>query len=196
MARMQELEARMEALNPKSQPGKPADEGIGAPSFQETLAGAITPGGAMQDSVPFNPFGGASVVSPEHGTSSDLRGKIADVATEAGIDPVLFDALVAQESGYNPGARSHVGAMGLTQLMPGTAKALGVTDPYDPEQNLRGGAKYLAGLLKRFNSPELALAAYNAGPGRVERAGNRVPEIAETRNYVNKIMADYRSRTR
>jgi soluble lytic murein transglycosylase-like protein len=93
---------------------------------------------------------------------------------------------VRQESGWNPTARSHKGAIGLAQLMPGTARQLGV-DPHDPEQNLRGGARYLAAQYRRFGSWRLALAAYNAGPGAVEKHGG-VPPFRETQGYVVAIL--------
>ena len=99
----------------------------------------------------------------------------------------VFLSLVSQESNFNPEARSRVGAYGLTQLMPGTARDLRA-DRYDPAQNLEAGGRYLRMQLNRFGSLPLALAAYNAGPDRVMRAGNRVPEIAETQDYVAKIM--------
>ncbi|MFW2587394.1 lytic transglycosylase domain-containing protein [Sagittula sp. SSi028] len=97
----------------------------------------------------------------------------------------LFLRLVRQESGFNPKALSHKGAIGLAQLMPATAKELGV-DPHDPQQNLEGGAKYLRIQYRKFGSWKLALAAYNAGPGAVEKH-NGVPPYRETRNYVKKI---------
>ena len=88
------------------------------------------------------------------------------VAQEEGIDPALLNSVVMAESGGNPMAESPKGAGGLMQLMPATAQELGVTDVFDPEQNLRGGAKYLRQQLERFGDPSLALAAYNAGPAK------------------------------
>ena len=107
-------------------------------------------------------------------------------ARRHGIPEDLFLRLVRQESGFDPDARSHKGAMGLAQLMPGTARLLGV-DPRDPVQNLEGGARYLAQQYRRFGSWRLALAAYNAGPGAVERHGG-VPPYRETRGYVRAIL--------
>ena len=107
-------------------------------------------------------------------------------ARRHGIPEDLFLRLVRQESGFDPNARSHKGAMGLAQLMPGTARLLGV-DPRDPVQNLEGGARYLAQQYRRFGSWRLALAAYNAGPGAVERHGG-VPPYRETRGYVRAIL--------
>ena len=115
-----------------------------------------------------------------------LRMAAAEIAALEGIPPELFLALVHAESSFNPSARSHVGAIGLTQLMPGTARELGV-NPHDPMQNMRGGARYLRLQYERFGSWQLALAAYNAGPTRVARLG-RVPNIRETKNYVAKII--------
>ena len=107
-------------------------------------------------------------------------------ARRHGIPEDLFLRLVRQESGWNPNARSHKGALGLAQLMPATARALGV-DPRDPLQNLEGGARYLAAQYRKFGSWRLALAAYNAGPGAVERHGG-VPPYRETRGYVRAIL--------
>lgn len=116
--------------------------------------------------------------------------EITAAATKYGIDPALLAGLVKQESGFNPSARSSAGASGLTQLMPGTARELGVTDPTDPVQALEGGAKYLRQQLDRFGGDErLALAAYNAGPGAVQRFGG-VPPYAETQHYVKTVLAN------
>ena len=108
-----------------------------------------------------------------------------DAARRHGVPEDLFLRLVQQESGWNPAARSHKGAIGLAQLMPFTAQKLGV-DALDPYQNLDGGARYLKQMHGKFGSWRLALAAYNAGPGAVEKHGG-VPPFQETRNYVRKI---------
>jgi soluble lytic murein transglycosylase-like protein len=112
---------------------------------------------------------------------------LTQAATAANVSPTLLSALVWQESRWNPQAISPKGAMGLTQLMPGTARDLGV-NPADPIANLHGGARYLRQLLDQFDGDvEKALAAYNAGPARVRSAGG-IPAIAETRAYVASIV--------
>ncbi|WP_137680129.1 lytic transglycosylase domain-containing protein [Aurantiacibacter suaedae] len=113
--------------------------------------------------------------------------KVAELATRFDLSPALIEALVWQESRWRSNARSPVGAQGLAQLMPGTARYLGV-DAQDPFANLEGGARYLREQLDRFDGDlEKALAAYNAGPGRVMRAGG-IPRIRETQQYVAAIM--------
>lgn len=109
------------------------------------------------------------------------------MAQRYNLPPSIFLSLVQQESRFDPNARSPRGAIGLGQLMPATARELRV-DPHDPEQNLEGSARYLRRMLDQFGSMELALAAYNAGPGRVRRAGNTIPNIRETQRYVPSIL--------
>jgi len=113
---------------------------------------------------------------------------VGQAAQSAGVPEKLLSALVKNESGGNPEAVSPAGAIGLTQLMPGTAEGLGV-DPYDPEQNLLGGARYLRQQFDRFGSWDLALAAYNAGPGAVEKY-NGIPPYEETQSYVANVLRD------
>ena len=109
-----------------------------------------------------------------------------------GVDPYLIYCVIRQESGFRTGATSPVGAMGLMQLMPGTAARYGVANAYDPAQSIRGGTRYLADLLRLFGGRvELALAGYNAGEGAVLKYGRRVPPYAETQNYVRTIGARY-----
>ncbi|NOD91278.1 transglycosylase SLT domain-containing protein [Ruegeria sp. HKCCD4884] len=117
------------------------------------------------------------------------RGQYLDLARQAArlhnIPEDLFLRLVQQESGWNPQAKSHKGALGLAQLMPQTAELLGV-NPHDPKQNLEGGARYLSWQYRKFKSWPLALAAYNAGPKAVEKHGG-IPPYKETQNYVKVI---------
>lgn len=120
--------------------------------------------------------------------SAPYEAAIAEHAHRHGVAPDLVRAVIQVESAFNPAAVSHKGAMGLMQLMPATAEELGVTDPFDPEQNIRGGVTYLKRLLNRYDQKvELALAAYNAGSGNVDKHGKTVPPFKETRNYVDKI---------
>lgn len=117
---------------------------------------------------------------------------ISEVAQQHSLSPQLLHAVIAAESGYDAAAVSPKGAMGLMQLMPGTARRYGATDPFDPAQNIRGGARYLGELVDLFsNNLPLALAAYNAGEHAVQKHGNRVPPYSETEAYVRKVLGLY-----
>lgn len=119
---------------------------------------------------------------------------IVDSSRRYGIDPLLIYSQMHQESAFKIRATSYKGASGLMQLMPATARRLGVTDIYDPKQNIDGGVKYMRMLLNMFNGDViLALAGYNAGEGAVMRYGNNVPPFNETREYVRRISARYAS---
>ena len=140
----------------------------------------------------------ASIYTAQAQGSTDkttLKQKIKDIVSitskKHGVDEKLVNALIKQESGFNPNAKSKVGALGLMQLMPSTAKGLGVTNPMDPEQNIDGGVRYLKSMLDKYNGNIiLALAAYNAGPGAVDKYDG-VPPYKETQNYVKSILSNY-----
>ncbi|HXX40564.1 MAG TPA: transglycosylase SLT domain-containing protein [bacterium] len=138
---------------------------------------------------------GGSSDGAASGVTADLarlpkseRDLIIREAKQDGVDPALALAVVLQESGGNPTAVSPAGALGLMQLMPGTAKELGVTDPFDPAQNVAGGVEYLREKLAEFGSTPLALAAYNAGSGVVSAWGG-IPPYAETQGYVSRVLS-------
>jgi len=117
---------------------------------------------------------------------------IAQVAQEYGLDASLMHAIITVESGYNPQAKSPAGAIGLMQLMPGTAQKYGVRNIWDPLENLHGGARYLRFLQSMFpDKLDLVLAAYNAGEGAVQQAGMKIPPYAETRAYVPAVISHY-----
>ncbi len=133
---------------------------------------------------------GASLPGCERLPSGELDALVEDSARESALEPALLRAVMRRESGFYPCAVSRAGAMGLMQLMPATAAAMGVRDPFDPAENLRGGSRFLQQMLERYGGNlALALGAYNAGPGRVDRSGG-VPRIRETEEYVRQILTE------
>jgi soluble lytic murein transglycosylase-like protein len=149
-------------------------------------APAATPSFAEMVQLQLEPTAGSAIVPP-----GQIDQLVTSSSTAYGVDPALVKAIIANESGFDAGATSNVGAQGLMQLMPATAASLGVTNPYDPAQNIVGGTRYIKGLLDRFGGDvPLAVAAYNAGPGAVEKYGG-VPPYAETQNYVQNVLASY-----
>lgn len=132
----------------------------------------------------------SSVLSSSSSTSltGDFASMIQQAAKKYNVNPALVNAVIKAESNFNASAVSSAGAIGLMQLMPATAKGLGVDDPLNPAQNIEGGVKFLSRLLKRYDgNVEMALAAYNAGPGAVDKYKG-IPPYKETQTYVNRIM--------
>lgn len=135
---------------------------------------------------------GGSNFSSYLNTDATLDTYFTKASQTYGVPKALLEAITMQESSFNPKATSHCGAQGLMQLMPATARSLGVTDAYDPEQNIMGGAKYISQLLAQYNgNTEFALAAYNAGSNNVSKYGG-IPPFKETQDYVVKVMGYYR----
>ena len=187
---------------PETSPMAPVPAAIDVPQWMRTgiRSSALGPAEAFLPAIP----GGCGSVHyqprADLPASTELRRAklfplIAAVACEQRIPVGLFDALIAQESRYQQNALSPKGAIGLAQLMPGTARYLGVSNPWDITENLRGGARYLREQIEEFGRYDLALAAYNAGPGRV-RVHRRIPRIRETLEYVRIISAAWASHER
>lgn len=169
-------------------------------SSENGSAAPILPADALAQLSSLNSLTNISYSSQAEADSSasEYDGLIQQAATKYGVDPSLIQAVIKTESGFRADAQSGAGAKGLMQLMDGTARGLGVTDSFDPAQNIEGGTKYLSLLLKKYNGNEqVALAAYNAGPGRVDRTGIRTNEQLienlealpeETQRYVAKVL--------
>jgi soluble lytic murein transglycosylase-like protein len=170
-------------------PAEPPTPAVTSPAPSDAGPSAASTDG---DPVPDADLGTSGPEEEDAGESALPPGpfgtEIAAAAERYGIRPALLRALVRQESSFRPDAVSPAGAQGLCQLMPGTARELGVEDPFDPEQSLDGGARYLKQMLERFDGDErLALAGFNAGPGAVEAAGG-VPQNGETPEYVRRVL--------
>lgn len=173
---LQQLIARARGVAADSPRASVTATGAGG-GGQTAFAAALQAAGA-----PAAPMTGST---PGSGAYDSL---IEQAAQRNGIDPAILHGLIQQESGFDPNSQSSAGAAGLTQLMPGTASSLGVTNPLDPAQSIEGGARYLSQMMAAFggNTSE-ALAAYNAGPGAVRQYGG-IPPYAETESYVTKVL--------
>ncbi|MEA2720098.1 MAG: hypothetical protein QOJ39_1962 [Candidatus Eremiobacteraeota bacterium] len=197
-ADMAAVQSRIAEITGAPAPGTvqpvPAASAPGGPRFASALADALKPANpalGLQPGGPDAPGSGAPAVVSAPVPPAQIDALVEQNAATWQVDPALIKAVIANESGFNANATSPVGARGLMQLMPDTAAGLGVRDSYDPAQNVAGGARYLRGLLDRFHGDKrLAVAAYNAGPGAVEKYGD-VPPYAETRNYVQNVLASF-----
>ena len=179
--------------------GAPANPPSGG-AFTQALAGASSIGGDNPpDAPPVSGFGMGQIgpdgspvrpLDPSQITGSkvaDYAPQIGAAAAKYGVDPKIVSAVMQAESGGNPNAVSRTGAQGLMQLMPSTARAVGVANPFDPAENIDGGTRQIASLLSEFGGDlDLALAGYNAGSGAVKRFGG-IPPYPETQHYVRKI---------
>lgn len=170
-------------------PGLPGADGSDVPFaalVQQAMAGNDATSATAQAAAPAPVANAPAMVAP-----AQIDKLVSANAATFNVDPNLIKAIIANESGFNANATSNVGAQGLMQLMPGTASGLGVSNAYDPAQNVWGGSKYIKGLLDRFGGDMTrAVAAYNAGPGAVEKYGG-VPPYAETQNYVQNVLSSY-----
>ena len=184
-----EIQARMAAIQARFVPPPPVDGGAFEGALRRELGGSWSASstGTATGGIGLAPIGRSA---PPELARARWQPAIAEAAAAQGLPTELLEALVWTESGFRPDAVSSAGATGLTQLMPATAAELGV-DPTDPVQNLQGGARYLRQQLDRFGSLDLALAAYNAGPGTVSRAGV-IPAIPENTNYVATVQSRFR----
>ena len=180
------VQARIAEITGSAPQPATADSG---PDFAALVQAELRSHGIDSAAPPSQPDPLATARAPV--PSDEIERLVSANAATWNVDPSLIKAIIANESGFDANATSGAGAQGLMQLMPGTASGLGVTDAYDPAQNVWGGTRYMRGLLDRFGgNTELAVAAYNAGPGAVEKYSG-VPPYAETQNYVQNVLASY-----
>ena len=181
LGRIYEIQQSIDSLQDSSATtaSAPAAAAAGPESKSATFAQVLTQAQSQRTA--------SSPPSLTQGPDRHFKALIAQAAARYGVDEDLVHAVVHAESDYDPTCRSHCGAMGLMQLMPENAKDLGVRDPWDPAQNLDGGVHLLRQQLDRFHDVDLALAAYNAGPGAVRKYGG-VPPYRETQGYVKHVL--------
>ena len=201
---IQERIAALSGLAPAPSPSVPTP-GPTPPTFAQALntaqtggvtrlpdlpAGVIVPPASLGPlpPMPVSP-GAANVVPLPQAASGNIDSLVDKYAAQNGLEPALVRAVIKTESDGNPRCVSPAGAMGLMQLMPENVKEVGISDPFDPEQNIAAGSKQLAGLLAQYHGNlDLALAGYNAGPGNVHKYGG-VPPFTETQNYIRRVRA-------
>lgn len=205
-SRIQEIQSKLSTLTPQApvEPGtqpdfqaqlrsaeqKEPDNTGGSSSPTETVVGGRAVYVPPASLGPLPPMSVSSVI-PSAGdsqtTGNDYSSIVSQCAADNGIPPALVHAVIQTESNGNPNAVSSAGAMGLMQLMPSNVKDAGITNPFDPDQNIQAGTKQLANLMKQYNGDlDLTLAGYNAGPGAVRKYGG-VPPFNETQNYIRKV---------
>lgn len=178
----QNLSALREQLD-QLHPARVLGDMARATPFQEALRRQMT----VQDEA----AAGEGVAESVGAGTAQWRGLIGKHAAQFGVDPTLVEAVMRVESGGAPHSLSPAGAAGLMQLMPSTARSLGVSDPFDPDESIQGGTRYLRQMLDRFGDLPRALAAYNAGPAAVEQHGG-IPPYPETQAYVRRVLDEAR----
>jgi soluble lytic murein transglycosylase-like protein len=197
--RVQQLQALIETAGKVAAGGLASTNTVATPAgagaagsstdFASALQAASTADTASASGVVgagYQPAASGAATSGEAG--GEYEALIDQAASRNGLDPAVLHGLIQQESGFDPSATSGAGASGLTQLMPGTASSMGVSNPLDPAESIEGGARYLGQLMTQFGgNTEDALAAYNAGPGAVQQYGG-IPPYAETQSYVSKVL--------